>query len=120
MTTHGSVLRSRVLNPRWIEAMRGHGYKGGFEMAASLDYLFAYDASTGRVPDWSYGAIHRSWLQDPQVLAFLKQSNPWALRDMAERLLEAHNRGLWQGADDQSLDELHRLVQDTELQLENA
>lgn len=114
------VLRSRVLNPRWIEAMRGHGYKGGFEMAASLDYLFAYDASTGRVPDWSYGAIHRSWLQDPQVLAFLKQSNPWALRDMAERLLEAHNRGLWQGADDQSLDELHRLVQDTELQLENA
>ncbi|MEY3735727.1 MAG: hypothetical protein RLZZ624_786 [Cyanobacteriota bacterium] len=114
------VLRSRVLNPRWIEAMRGHGYKGGFEMAASLDYLFAYDASTGRVPDWSYGAIQRSWLQDPKVLAFLRQANPWALRDMAERLLEAHNRGLWQGADDQSLAELRQLVQNTERELENA
>ena len=114
------VLRSRVLNPRWIEAMRGHGYKGGFEMAASLDYLFAYDASTGRVPDWSYGAIHRSWLQDETVLQFLRQSNPWALRDMAERLLEAHNRGLWQGAEDQELVALRQLVQQTDHALEGT
>jgi cobaltochelatase CobN len=108
------VLRSRVLNPRWIQGMQQHGYKGGFEMAASLDYLFAYDASTGRVPDWSYGAITEQWLGDEQVLAFLKTANPWALRDMAERLLEAHNRGLWSSAQKNQLERLRQLVLEAE------
>jgi cobaltochelatase CobN len=112
------VIRSRLLNPRWIEAMAGHGYKGGFEMAASLDYLFAYDASTGRVPDWSYGAIQQRWLEDPTVRAFLARSNPWALRDMAERLLEAHHRGLWEGASATQLEELKTLVLESEAQVE--
>ena len=108
------VVRSRLLNPRWIEAMCGHGYKGGFEMAASLDYLFAYDASTGRMPDWSYGAIQQAWLENPQVRASLERSNPWALRDMAERLLEAHNRGLWASASEQQLQRLRQLVLESE------
>ena len=112
------VLRSRLLNPRWIEGMRAHGYKGGFELAASLDYLFAYDASTGRVPDWSYGAICDTWLGDAQTLAFLRQANPWALRDMAERLLESHHRGLWEGASPQQLDQLRQLVLDSEALVE--
>jgi cobaltochelatase CobN len=113
------VLRSRVLNPRWIEGMQQHGYKGGFELAASLDYLFAYDASTGRVPDWSYGAITDGWLLDPQVQAFLRQANPWALRDMAERLLEAHNRGLWEGAQKNQLEQLRQLVLEAEALVES-
>jgi cobaltochelatase CobN len=108
------VLRSRLLNPRWIEAMQGHGYKGGFEMAASLDYLFAYDASTGRVPDWGYGALQEAWLQAEPVRDFLIRSNPWALRDMAERLLEAHHRGLWEGATDGQLEQLRQLVLESE------
>ena len=112
------VLRSRVLNPRWIEGMQQHGYKGGFEMAASLDYLFAYDASTGRVPDWSYGAITDGWLLDPSVQAFLRRANPWALRDMAERLLEAHNRGLWEGAQKNQLEHLRQLVLEAEALVE--
>jgi cobaltochelatase CobN len=112
------VLRSRLLNPRWIGAMAGHGYKGGFEMAASLDYLFAYDASTGRVPDWSYGAISDQWLNAPEVLAFLRRSNPWALRDMAERLLEAHHRGLWSNAAAEQLERLRALVLETEERIE--
>ena len=112
------VLRSRVLNPRWIEGMQQHGYKGGFEMAASLDYLFAYDASTGRVPDWSYGSITQQWLESKEVLDFLKSHNPWALRDMAERLLEAHNRGLWSGAQKNQLAHLRELVLDAEALIE--
>jgi cobaltochelatase CobN len=108
------VLRSRLLNPRWIAGMQQHGYKGGFELAASLDYLFAYDASTGRVPDWSYGAISEQWLGDPGVLAFLRQHNPWALRDMAERLLEAHHRGLWADAKEHQLERLRQLVLEAE------
>jgi len=112
------VLRSRVLNPRWIKAMQQHGYKGGFEMAASLDYLFAYDASTGRVPDWGYGAICDQWLGDRAVREFLERANPWALRDMAERLLEAHNRGLWQGAQKNQLTHLRQLVLESEALIE--
>jgi cobaltochelatase CobN len=113
------VLRSRVLNPRWIEGMQRHGYKGGFEMAASLDYLFAYDASTGRVPDWSYGHITDTWLTDPAVRRFLEQANPWALRDMAERLLEAHHRELWETAKEHQLAHLRQLVLESEALIEN-
>ena len=114
------VLRSRLLNPRWIEGMQQHGYKGGFEMAASLDYLFAYDASTGRMPAWSYGAISRHWLGSARVLAFLRQSNPWALRDMAERLLEAHQRGLWRDPEAAEIDRLRGLVLESEGLIERA
>jgi cobaltochelatase CobN len=98
--------------------MQRHGYKGGFELAASLDYLFAYDASTGRVPDWSYGALHQHWLGDPGVRSFLERCNPWALRDMAERLLEAHHRGLWESATTNQLDELRQLVLESEALIE--
>jgi cobaltochelatase CobN len=114
------VIRSRLLNSRWLEGMRRHGYKGGFEMAASLDYLFAYDASTGRVPDWSYGAICEQWLTTPHSLSFLQQANPWALRDMGERLLEAHHRGLWEGASPEQLAHLRALVLASEAQIEQG
>ena len=114
------VIRSRLLNPRWLEGMRSHGYKGAFEMGASLDYLFAYDASTGRVPDWSYSAVHEQWLKDPINHDFLIRHNPWVLRDMAERLLEAANRGLWEGASTADLDQLKELVGESEALVERG
>jgi cobaltochelatase CobN len=89
------VVRSRVLNPRWIDAMRRHGYKGAFELAATVDYLFGYDATTGVVQDWMYERVTDAYVADADVRAFFAQSNPWALRAIAERLLEAGERGLW-------------------------
>jgi len=71
------------------------------------------------VPDWGYGALCEQWLNDPAVLRFLERSNPWALRDMAERLLEAHNRGLWESAEPQQLDHLRQLVLDSEELIEH-
>ena len=114
------VMRSRLLNPRWIEGMQQHGYKGAFEMGASLDYLFAYDAATDRVPDWCYGALCDQWLGQPSTLEFLRSRNPWVLRDMAERLLEASNRGLWEGADENQIDRLKQLVATSEAQIERG
>lgn len=114
------VIRSRLLNPRWIQGMAKHGYKGGFELAASLDYLFAYDACTNVVPDWAYSEVCKQWLQSEAVLNHLRTHNPWALRDMAERLLEANNRGLWESADPQQLDELRALVLSSEQQIETG
>ena len=90
------VIRSRVINPKWIAAMREHGYKGAFEMAASVDYLFAYDATTGLIDDYQYEAVTDALVVDPENRAFMEKSNPHALKEMAERLLEAQQRGLWQ------------------------
>jgi len=90
------VIRSRVLNPKWIEAMREHGYKGAFEMSASIDYLFAYDATTNLIDDYQYQNVADTLLFDEQNQQFLQENNPAALEEMAERLLEATQRGLWQ------------------------
>ena len=89
------VVRARVVNPKWIGAMRRHGYKGAFEMAATLDYLFAFAATTGMVEDHHFDAVHAAFMEDESVLEFLERKNPDALREMAERFLEAAERGLW-------------------------
>jgi cobaltochelatase CobN len=89
------VVRTRVVNPKWIEAMRAHGYKGAFEMAATVDYLFGYDATTGVAEDWMYERVTAAYVAAPESRAFFSRSNPWALRSIAERLLEADERGLW-------------------------
>ncbi|HKA04579.1 MAG TPA: cobaltochelatase subunit CobN, partial [Acidimicrobiales bacterium] len=89
------VVRTRVVNPKWIAAMQRHGYKGAFEMAATVDYLFGYDATAGVVDDWMYERVTEAYVGDPGVRKFFEQSNPWALRAIAERLLEADERGLW-------------------------
>jgi len=93
------VVRSRVVNPKWLASMQRHGYKGAFEMAATVDYLFGYDATAGVVEDWMYERVTECYVADPAMQKFFEQSNPWALRAIAERLLEAADRGLWQASD---------------------
>jgi cobaltochelatase CobN len=102
------VFRARVVNPRWIAAMQRHGYKGAFELAATVDYLFGYDATAGVVDDWMYEKLAAAYVFDPQVRDFLSTSNPWALRGIAERLLEAAERGLWAQPDPATLDGLRQ------------
>ena len=92
------VVRSRVLNPKWISAMTRHGYKGAFEMAATVDYLFGYDATARVVEDWMYERVTDAYIGDPTLRKFFEQSNPWALRSIAERLLEAAERGMWEAS----------------------
>ncbi|GGG67955.1 cobaltochelatase subunit CobN [Corynebacterium pelargi] len=112
------VFRARVVNPRWIEAMRKHGYKGAFEMSATVDYLFGYDATTGLMEDWMYETLTQTYVQEPENREFFEQSNPWALRDIAERLLEAADRKLWEAPSAESLDALRQAFLDMEGKLE--
>jgi len=112
------VFRSRVVNPRWIAAMRRHGYKGAFELAATVDYLFGYDATAGVVADWMYEQLSASYVFDEETAAFMRQSNPWALRGITERLLEAASRGLWESPDAKTLDRLRQVYLDMEGDLE--
>jgi cobaltochelatase CobN len=93
------VVRSRVLNPKWIGAMRRHGYKGAFELAATVDYLFGYDATAEVVEDWMYERVTLAYVADPEMRKFFGESNPWALRAIAERLLEADRRRMWNASD---------------------
>ncbi|WP_030911118.1 cobaltochelatase subunit CobN [Streptomyces sp. NRRL F-5126] len=113
------VFRARVVNPRWIEAMRRHGYKGAFELAATVDYLFGYDATTGVVADWMYDKLTETYVLDEQNREFLQQANPWALHGMAERLLEAESRGMWAKPDPRVLAELRQVLLETEGDLES-
>jgi cobaltochelatase CobN len=114
------IFRARVVNPRWVEAMRRHGYKGAFELAATVDYLFGYDATTGVVTDHMYETVAQTYVLDPVNREFLEQSNPWALHGMTGKLLEAHERGLWAEPDPQTLAELQQTFLATEGDLEGA
>jgi len=108
------VYRSRVVNPKWISGAMRHGYKGAFEMSATLDYLFAYDATTNCVSDFMYEGIAEAYIFNPEVQNFIKSSNPWALRDISERLLEANQRGMWQDVTADMLDHLKAIANDAE------
>lgn len=113
------VIRSRLLNPKWINAMQEHGYKGAFEMTASVDYLFAYDATTNLIADYQYEKVSDALVFDQQNREFLEQNNPHALEEMAERLLEATQRGLWQEPGEYS-ERLQDLLLELDEQQESA
>jgi cobaltochelatase CobN len=113
------VIRSRVLNPKWIDAMQEHGYKGSFEMTATVDYLFAYDATTDLVADYQYEQVTDRLLLDPDNQAFMRDNNPHALEEMGERLLEAIQRGMWQNADDHR-EKIQSLLLDLDQQQEQS
>ncbi len=89
------VIRSRAANPKWIDGVKRHGYKGAFELAATVDNLFAFDATTQLIDDHQYALLADAYLLDPATREFVREHNPHALRDMTERMLEAQQRGMW-------------------------
>ncbi len=105
------VFRTRVINPKWLESITRHGYKGGLELAATVDYLFGYDATAGVAEAWMYEQVARAYALDPAMQEFFAQSNPWALHAVAERLLEAAQRGMWDEPDPETLDALRNVVE---------
>jgi cobaltochelatase CobN len=90
------VIRARALNPKWIDGAKRHGYKGAFELAATVDNLFAFDATTHLIDDHHYQSLADAYVLDPATRDFMREHNPEALRDLTERLLEAQQRGLWE------------------------
>lgn len=112
------VFRSRVVNPKWLASIRRHGYKGGLELTATVDYLFGYDATAQVLDDWMYQQLAESYGFDPAMREFLEQANPWAQNAIAERLLEAAGRGMWEQPDEQTLERLRQLYLHSETLLE--
>ena len=91
----GRVVRARVVNPKWIAGVMRHGYKGAFEMAATVDYLFAFAATTRCVANHHFDLVYDAYLGDTNVRKFIIDNNPSAAREIAEKLIEAQDRGLW-------------------------
>lgn len=92
----GRVVRSRVVNPKWIEGVKRHGYKGAFEIAATVDYLFAFSATTGAVKNHHFDMVEEAFLADDSTRDFIADHNAPALKEIAQRLQEAIDRDLWQ------------------------
>ncbi len=114
------VFRARVANPRWIASMIRHGYKGAAELAATVDYLFGYDAMAGVAEDWMYEQVAERYLLDPAVAQFMSRSNPWAARSISERLLEAADRGLWGAPSEDTLGQIRQRFLSLEGELEEG
>ena len=89
------VVRGRAANPKWIAGVMRHGYKGAFEIAATVDYLFGFAASTDAVGNHHFDQLFAAYLEDDTVRAFMQDANPAALRDTAQRFSDAIRRGLW-------------------------
>jgi cobaltochelatase CobN len=112
------VYRSRVVNPKWIESIKRHGYKGGLELAATVDYIFGFDATAQIAPDFIYEGLAEHYALSPEMRGFLSKSNPWALNAIAERLLEAANRELWENPKPETLVALRSVLLESETVLE--
>ena len=89
-------------------------------MGASMDYLFGYDATTNLVPDWCYSGIYSVWLKDESNFNFLIDNNPWVMKDISERLLEASNRNLWESASTECIEDIKKIINYSESLIEGS
>ena len=108
-----------MVNPKWIASIQRHGYKGGLELTATVDYIFGFDAAAGIAPDFVYEGLAEHYAFDPAMREFLEKSNPWALNAIAQRLLEAADRGLWEHPSEEAIAKLRQTVLQSETILES-
>jgi cobaltochelatase CobN len=101
------VVRTRLLNPKWIEGMKQHGYKGAQDISKRVGRVYGWEASTQEVDDWIFDDITKAFVLDEEMRRFFEENNPYALEEMSRRLLEAHSRGLWD-PDPKILEELKK------------
>ncbi len=106
----GRIVRARAVNPKWLAGVMRHGYKGAFEIAATVDYLFAFAATAQVVEDHHFDALYDAYLADDRVRTFIAEANPAALAEIARRFQEAIERGLWRPSRNSAHDRLARLA----------
>jgi cobaltochelatase CobN len=113
------VVRAKLLNPKYIEGMKAHGYKGAGDLSKRIGRVYGFGATTGKVDDWIFDEITETFVLDPEMKAWFEKVNPWALEEIGRRLLEAESRGIWK-ADPELLERLRQAYLDTEACLEDT
>jgi cobaltochelatase CobN len=104
-------VRARAVNPKWLNGVMRHGYKGACEIAATVDYLFAFAATAQVVEDHHFDALYDAYLEDDRVRDFIAEANPAALKEIALRFAEAIERGLWRPSRNSAHESLEALRQ---------
>jgi cobaltochelatase CobN len=112
------IVRTKLLNPKWIEGMKRHGYKGAGDISKRVGRVYGWDSTTGEVDDWIFDDIARTFALDEDNRAFFEEHNPWALEEIGRRLLEAASRGIWE-ADPQVLMDLKETYLEIESWIED-
>ena len=113
------IYRSRILNPKWMKGLMRHGYKGAGDLSRTVDNSFHWDATTGVIDDWMYQGLAEKYAFDPEIQEWFKEVNPHALHNIAERLLEAINRGMW-NADPETKKKLEEVYLEMEGEVEET
>jgi cobaltochelatase CobN len=113
----GFIFRSRVLNPKWVEGLKVHGYRGARELSSLVDFVFGWDATSDVIEPWMYEGMADRFLFDKDNKEWLEQNNPDAIKHMSGRLLEAIDRGLWD-ANDETREKLESIYLEQEGRLE--
>jgi len=111
------VVRTKLLNPQYIEGLKEHGYAGAAELSRRAGRVFGWDATTGEVDDRIFDGIAQTFLIDPENSEFFRKHNIWAMEETARRLLEAHARGMWD-ADPVVLEKIREVYLEIEGDLE--
>ena len=111
------IFRARILNPKWIESMKRHGFKGAGDFSRMVDIAFGWDATGHALEDWMYEALANTYALDEDMQDFFKEHNPYALHNIAERLLEAIERGMW-SATEEMKDSLREIMMEVEGDME--
>jgi len=93
------ILRSRLLNPKWLEGLKRHGYKGAGDISKVLDIIIGWDATADVMEDWMYDRVAQRYALDPEMQKWLKSVNPYALQNILDKLLETIQRGMWNASD---------------------
>lgn len=113
------VVRSKVLNPKWLEGLKRHGFKGAQEISAMLDSFFGWDATAETAEDWMYQSMAEKFLFDEETRKWMEQVNRWSVHSVSERLLEANQRGMWD-TDEETLKKLRGIYMQAEGSIEEA
>jgi cobaltochelatase CobN len=111
------VLRSRLVNPKWLNGLKRHGYKGAGDISHMMDVILGWDATAEVIDDWMYEKAAQAWALDPEMAKWMKEVNPYALQNILDKLLEAIKRGMWQTSR-QMEDELREAYLELEGELE--
>ncbi len=90
------VVRTKLLNPKWIEGMKKHGYKGAGDISKRVGRVYGWEATTKEVDDWIFDDIAKTFVMNEENREFFKKNNPWAIEEIVRRLIEAWERGLWE------------------------
>jgi cobaltochelatase CobN len=107
------VLRARLINPKWLEGVKRHGYKGAGDISHMMDTMFGWDATADVMEDWMYKKVAEAYALDPKMKEWMEKVNPYARQNILDKLLEAISRGMWNADDD-----MRQRLQDEYLELE--